>query len=74
MHRSRIVLQSILNNHPILNDSDYEFLYLLQQALLLALREQGHLSAMQYRHAEEKLRHQRQMRARTIVHQEGDQT
>ncbi len=36
-------------------DKDAAFLYQLQNALLLALKERGHLNEMQYRHAAEKL-------------------
>lgn len=57
MQRCHTVPQEIRNSHPITRDSDDRFLALLQQALLLALQEQGHLSITQYRHAEERLRH-----------------
>ena len=56
MQRCHTVPQEIRNSHPITRDSDDRFLALLQQALLLALQEQGHLSITQYRHAEELLR------------------
>ena len=52
-------LQRIDNNETITKETHYEFLYHLQSALLLALREQGRLNIMQYRHAEEKLKEQR---------------
>ena len=74
MNRSRIELQVIHNNQPITYSSNYDFLYLLQQGLLLALQEQGHLSTIQYRHAEEKLRIQRQRRARNITYKDGEMT
>ena len=57
-------LDRIEHNEPITMDSNYEFLYQLQHALLLALREQGRLSPMQHRHAEEKLKQQRRDRAK----------
>lgn len=57
-------LQRIENNEPITRESNYDFLYQLQHALLLALREQGRLTPMQLRHAEEKLRTQRRDRAK----------
>ncbi|MBQ3192323.1 MAG: hypothetical protein IJB59_02000 [Oscillospiraceae bacterium] len=57
-------LQRIEHNEPITMEKNYEFLYQLQHALLLALREQGRLSPMQHRHAEECLRKQRRERAR----------
>ena len=52
------------HNEPITGESNYEFLYQLQSGLLLALREQGSLSPMQHRHADEKLRKQRRDRAK----------
>ena len=57
-------LQRIDNNEQITMESHYEFLYHLQSAMLLALREQGRLSPMQHRHADEKLRKQRRDRAK----------
>lgn len=60
-------LQYIDNNKTITKESHYEFLYHIQSAMLLALREQGRLNAMQYRYAEEKLKQQRRDRARKIL-------
>lgn len=57
-------LDRVEHNEPITEESNYEFLYQLQSALLLALREQGRLSPMQHRHAEEALRKQRRDRAK----------
>lgn len=57
-------LQRIENDRPITKETDYEFLYTLQNALLLALKEQGRLTQMQYRHAEERLQAQRRERAK----------
>lgn len=51
-------LQSIRNDRPITAEQDAPFLYHLQTALLLALKEQGILNEMPYRSAEEKLRRQ----------------
>lgn len=59
-------LQHIENNHKITKDTDYEFLYSLQNGLLLALKEQGRLNTMQYRHAEERLKQQRRDRAKKL--------
>ena len=56
-------LQRINNDRKITTETDYEFLYQLQSALLLALREQGRLSPMQHRQAQEKLKQQRRDRA-----------
>lgn len=64
MARKFAKLLRIEHNEPITMESHYEFLYELQHALLLALREQGRLSPMQHRHAEEKLRKQRRGRAK----------
>ncbi len=66
-------LQSIENNETITKETHYEFLYHLQSAMLLALREQGRLNAMQHRHAEEKLKQQRRDRARSIL-EKGEST
>ena len=58
MKRKYSKLESIENDHPITKENEGEFLYNLQNGLLLALREQGILNLMQYRHAVEKLRRQ----------------
>lgn len=60
-------LQRIENDRRITKETDYEFLYQLQNALLLALKERGRLSQMQYRHAEERLQAQRRDRARKLM-------
>lgn len=54
----KITLQSIENDHSITRKTDPEFLYEFQKAVLLALLEDGTLTEMQYRYAEEKLRRQ----------------
>lgn len=64
MARKFAKLQRIAHDEPITSDSHYEFLYQLQYALLLALREQGRLTPMQHRYAQERLRKQRRERAR----------
>ena len=63
-------LQHIINNEPITTDTHGEFLYHLQQAVLLALQEQGTLNAVQYRYAEENLKQQRRTRAKAILDKE----
>ena len=63
MDRKFAKLDRIEHNEPITKESNYEFLYQLQRALLLALREQGRLSPMQHRYAEERLKKQRRDRA-----------
>ena len=57
-------LDRIEHNEPITRESSYEFLHHLQHALVLAIREQGRLSPMQHRHAQERLKQQRRERAR----------
>ena len=53
-------------NECITSEKNFAFLYHIQLSLLLALKELGSLDMMQYRHAEEKLKQQRQDRAKTI--------
>ena len=67
MKRQFANLQHIDNNEAITKETNYEFLYHLQSAMLLALREQGRLDVMQHRHAEEKLKRQRRNRAKKIL-------
>lgn len=52
-------LARIDNNRKVTEETDGEFLYRLQSGLLMALKEQGRLNQMQYRHAQERLDHQR---------------
>ena len=51
-------LKAIENDRRITRKTDAEFLYAFQKAMLLALLEDGTLTEMQYRYAEEKLRRQ----------------
>ena len=53
-----ITLQTIENDHRITQKTDSKFLYAFQKAVLLALLEDGTLTEMQYRYAEQKLRGQ----------------
>ena len=53
-----VTLKAIENDHKITRKTDSEFLYEFQKAVLLALLEDGTLTEMQYRYAEEKLRRQ----------------
>lgn len=55
----KAVLQTIENNREIVWDSDSEFLFEYQKAMLLALKELGTLDEMQYRYAEATLKDQR---------------
>ena len=61
--QERAVLRSVENDRRITEEQDAEFLYLLQNAILLALKEAGRLNEMQYRYAEEKLKTQRRENA-----------
>lgn len=54
-----ITLKSVENEHKITKETDGEFLYEYQKAILLALAEAGRLTQAQYRYAEEKLRRQK---------------
>ena len=54
----KAVLQAIENNREIILDSDSEFLFEYQKAMLLALKELGTLDEMQYRYAEAALKEQ----------------
>ena len=64
MTRKFAKLQRIDHNREITEKTDDAFLYALQKALLLALREQEILSPMEYRHAEEMLKKQRMDRGK----------
>ena len=55
----RAVLQYVENNRMINEEQDTDFLNLLQNSILLALKEAGLLNEMQYRYAEDKLKAQR---------------
>ena len=70
MAKHLAALQRIDHNEKITEETHYEFLHQLQITMLLALRERGRLNAMQHRHAEEKLNHQRLIRARRILERE----
>lgn len=59
MARQYASLEQIENNRKITRETDGPFLYRLQSGLLLALKEQGRLSEIQYRHAQEHLERQR---------------
>ena len=54
-----IRLTRIENDRKITRETDGEFLYEYQKAILLALVESGRLTEQQFRYAEEKLRMQR---------------
>lgn len=58
MKRRYATLTEIKHNRPITKDNHAKFLYILQNGLLMALKEQGILNLMQYRQGLEKLREQ----------------
>ena len=64
MQRHYAALLRIDNNEMITRETHYEFLYQLQSALLLSLREQGILTPMQHRHVDETLKQQRRDRVK----------
>lgn len=70
MKKQYAKLECIENNEPITQEKHYEFIYHLQSALLLSLRELEILNVMQYRYALEKLKTQRQKRAKCILEKE----
>ena len=53
------VLTKIEDDHKVTAETDFQFIYHLQHVLLLALKERGTISTMQYRKADEALRKQR---------------
>ena len=57
--QERAVLRSVENDRRITKVQDQEFLYTYQRAVLLALKEAGQLTEMQYRYAEGKQKEQR---------------
>ena len=59
-------LKEIQNCRPVTRERDEAFLFELEKALLLALREQGRLNALQYRRGEELLKDRRRERVRAL--------
>ncbi len=59
--RDSAKLTEIENNHEITCTSDPRFWYEYQSSVLLALQEEGILSAAQYRYADEQLKRQLRM-------------
>lgn len=67
-------LQRVDNDHPITKDANSAFIYHLQHSLLLALKERGRLSEMQYRHAAKRLTQQlRDQTRKQLQKNEGNQ-
>ena len=71
MKRQFATLLRIDHNEAITQETHYDFLYHLQNAILLALREKGKLNAMQYRHGEETLKQLRKEQAKALL-EKGD--
>ena len=53
--REQAVLIRIENDHRVTKETDNQFLFEYQRAVLLALKAKGVLNEMQYHYAEEKL-------------------
>ena len=64
--QDRAVLRSVEQDRRITKEQDHEFLYAYQRAVLLALKEAGQLTEMQYRTAEGKLKEQKLRRWSTF--------
>ena len=60
------VLQNIENDRKITREENSEYIYNLENALLLSLLEDGTLTQMQYRQASEKLKRQRREQRKEI--------
>ena len=60
-------LTNVENNQTISRDVNFNFFYELQRGVLLSLKEDGKLSEMQYRNAEEVLKEQRRVIIRTTI-------
>ena len=69
MKKRFATLQQIQNNNnrKITKDTDIEFMYHLEHALLLALKERGILNYMQWKEAERELLKQHRNRARELA-------
>lgn len=62
-----VKLIKVEDNQTITRDAYVDFFYELQQGVLLSLKEDGKLSEMQYRNAEEALKEQRRAIVRTKI-------
>ena len=54
-------LTNVENNQAITKDNNFNFFYSLQCGVLLSLKEEGKLTEMQYRNAEDALKEQRRV-------------
>lgn len=66
-------LEYIENDHRITQDTDSAFLHTLQSALLLALKERGRLSEMQFRSGEKLLLAQQRTRLQRQRQKAGEE-
>ena len=62
-----VKLITVEDNQTITRDAYVDFFYELQQGVLLSLKEDGKLSEMQYRNAEEALKEQRRAIVRAKI-------
>ncbi|MBE6950770.1 MAG: hypothetical protein E7451_05460 [Ruminococcaceae bacterium] len=62
-----VKLIKVEDNQTITRDAYVDFFYELQQGVLLSLKEDGKLSEMQYRNAEETLKEQRRAIVRAKI-------
>lgn len=62
-----VTLIKVEDNQTITRDAYVDFFYELQQGVLLSLKEDGKLSEMQYRNAEEALKEQRRAIVRAKI-------
>lgn len=60
-------LISVENNQTISKDAYVDFFYELQRGVLLSLKEEGKLTKMQYRNAEDALKEQRRVIIRARI-------
>lgn len=60
------------NARTITRQTDFEFYYECQQGVLLALKEQGMLTEMQFKYAQDVLKEQRLAAVRAMVQRGGD--
>ena len=65
-------LMSVEDNQTITRDAYVDFFYELQRGVLLSLKEEGKLTEVQYRNAEDALKEQRIVIIRTRI--EGGST
>ena len=62
-----VKLIKVEDNQTITRDAYVDFFYKLQRGVLLSLKEDGKLSEMQYRNAEEALKEQRRAIVRAKI-------